>query len=213
MNPVLVRKIREMRNISAETLASELGMHISNYTKFENGSRDISEDKLTELAAVLKCSGDLLTRCPVLYSIHDLLYYVKKLVFESLGKCQIEKGANGYLIHVTDETALFYVNEFREQKFNFVQGKLSEEEFINWLLQKPTMLREYEFPSEKWKEIREKCELKNPDTDAKLMKGLDAGFAYYLLFEDGARVPYRKILVEIAEVWVQVQSSCLTMYI
>ena len=51
-----IRKMRELRNLTQEYMASELGITQAGYSKIESGATDIAFSKIEEIAAILKVS-------------------------------------------------------------------------------------------------------------------------------------------------------------
>jgi transcriptional regulator with XRE-family HTH domain len=52
-----IRKIRESKDLKRETVADELGINHSSYSKIERGETDPSASRLLEIARVLKVSA------------------------------------------------------------------------------------------------------------------------------------------------------------
>ncbi len=53
-----IRKIREERSIKQQEIADLIGMHRSNYSKIENGQREISVEALTKIARLFNLTVD-----------------------------------------------------------------------------------------------------------------------------------------------------------
>ena len=49
-----IKKLRELKNITREMLASDLKMSLSNYSKIERGEIDLTISRLYEIASVLE---------------------------------------------------------------------------------------------------------------------------------------------------------------
>jgi transcriptional regulator with XRE-family HTH domain len=49
-----IKKLRELKNITREQLASDLNMSLSNYSKIERSEIDITISRLTEIAKLLE---------------------------------------------------------------------------------------------------------------------------------------------------------------
>ena len=57
---IKLREYRKKRNLTAEQLASALGVSIATYYKYENGERKLTADTLCKIAKVLDVSVDVL---------------------------------------------------------------------------------------------------------------------------------------------------------
>src|SRR5689334_14580122 len=53
-----IKKIRELRNLTQEYMANQLGMSQAGYSKIENGTNDVTFSKIEEIAAILKVSPE-----------------------------------------------------------------------------------------------------------------------------------------------------------
>jgi transcriptional regulator with XRE-family HTH domain len=51
-----IKKFRDLRSITRESMASELGMSLSGYSKLERGEVDITLSKVQRIAQILKVS-------------------------------------------------------------------------------------------------------------------------------------------------------------
>ena len=66
-----IKKIRELKNITREYVAGELGMSTSGYGKIERGEVDLNVSKLIEIANVLDISVDFIFRFDVDQLLND----------------------------------------------------------------------------------------------------------------------------------------------
>lgn len=53
-----IKKVRELRNLTQEHVATQLGMTQAGYSKIENGQTDITYTKIKEIAKVLDVSPE-----------------------------------------------------------------------------------------------------------------------------------------------------------
>jgi transcriptional regulator with XRE-family HTH domain len=55
-----IRKLRELRDLTQEYLAEELGMSVSGYSRIERDEVRLSSDKLLKIAAILGVSAEMI---------------------------------------------------------------------------------------------------------------------------------------------------------
>lgn len=71
-----IRKLRELKNLTQEHLAEELGMSVSGYSRIERDEVKLSSDKLVKISEVLGISLD------------DLMRFDESLIFQHHGTVQ-----------------------------------------------------------------------------------------------------------------------------
>ena len=71
-----IRKLRELKNLTQEHLAEELGMSVSGYSRIERDEVKLSSDKLVKISEVLGISLD------------DLMRFDETLIFQNNGEHQ-----------------------------------------------------------------------------------------------------------------------------
>jgi transcriptional regulator with XRE-family HTH domain len=68
-----IRKIRELKGITRERIASELGLSASGYAKIERGESDISLTKLEKIATILGVDINTLINAESQYHIENIV--------------------------------------------------------------------------------------------------------------------------------------------
>lgn len=71
-----IRKLRELKNLTQEHLAGELGMSVSGYSRIERDEVKLSSDKLVKISEVLGISLD------------DLMKFDESFIFQNHGTLQ-----------------------------------------------------------------------------------------------------------------------------
>ncbi len=67
-----IRKLRELKNLKQETMADQLGISQSSYSKMEKDETEISSERLEQIAKVLDIS------------VQDILSFDEKMIFNFL---------------------------------------------------------------------------------------------------------------------------------
>lgn len=89
-----IRKIREFRGIKQETIANELGLSISGYSKIERGETQITLDRLELISKILEVK------------VIDLLQFDEKNIFniETMNNSAIRDIVNNYTLSEKEKT-------------------------------------------------------------------------------------------------------------
>lgn len=102
-----IRNIRELKNLTQEYMASQLGMTQAGYSKIESGTSQVNYSKLTEIAKTLDVN------------IEDILAFDSQKYFNSFNNV---KGSNNgsVTIHVEDNK----MKQLYEDKIELLQKLL-----------------------------------------------------------------------------------------
>lgn len=98
-----IKKLRELKNLTQEFMAHELGLNQSAYSKLETGAVDISFSKLEKIATIFQMK------------IEDIMSFNEQLVFNVMNN---ETG-NGLVINntnLTENEKLLYENQINSLK-------------------------------------------------------------------------------------------------
>ncbi|WP_349677723.1 MULTISPECIES: helix-turn-helix transcriptional regulator [unclassified Flavobacterium] len=79
-----IKKLRELKDLTQEYMAQELGLNQSAYSKIESGASDVSFSKLEKIATVLGLK------------LEDILSFNEQLVFNVMNN---QNGQNGLVIN------------------------------------------------------------------------------------------------------------------
>jgi len=89
-----IKKIRELRNLTQEYMASELNMSQQNYSRLEQDSTDLSYKRLEQIAEILKVK------------IEDIAGFDDQVVFNNFNSSV--KNQIGYSSGISEEVKALY---------------------------------------------------------------------------------------------------------
>ena len=96
-----IKKFRELKSITRETMAAELGMSLSGYSKLERGEVDITLSKIQRLTQIL---------C---VSLEQLLNFEASQIFNASNSQEV-KGVHGKVIN-------FYGDDYKEKYIKMLE--------------------------------------------------------------------------------------------
>jgi transcriptional regulator with XRE-family HTH domain len=108
MNEVFenIRKFRELKSITRETLADELGMSLSGYSKLERGEVEITLSRINKIAQILEVS------------LEQLLNFDASQVFNVSNNQQVQGlGSKANVIN-------YYGDDYREKYIHLLEQEL-----------------------------------------------------------------------------------------
>jgi transcriptional regulator with XRE-family HTH domain len=114
-----IKKLRELKNLTQEFMANELGLNQSAYSKLESGSTEISYSKLEKVASVLGIS------------IEDITKFDEQMVFNIMNN---QNGQNGYIVN--QSTPNDTERELYERQIATLQ---EENKYLKMMLEKVLM--------------------------------------------------------------------------
>jgi transcriptional regulator with XRE-family HTH domain len=98
-----IKKLRELKDLTQEYMAQELGLNQSAYSKIESGASDVSYSKLEKIATVLGLK------------LEDILSFNEQMVFNVINN---QNGQNGLVINnsVSENEKGLYVSQISSLK-------------------------------------------------------------------------------------------------
>ena len=111
-----IKKLRELKNLTQEFMATELGLNQSAYSKLESGATEISYSKLEKVATVLGVSTE------------DIAKFDEQMVFNIMNN---QHGQNGYIVNQSAPTDI--ERELYERQIITLQ---EENKYLKMMLEK-----------------------------------------------------------------------------
>ena len=98
-----IKKLRELKNLTQEHMATALGMNQSAYSKIESGASDVSYTKLEKIASILELK------------LEDVLSFNEQMVFNVMNNLN---GQNGLVINnsISENEKALYVEQINSLK-------------------------------------------------------------------------------------------------
>lgn len=126
-----IRAIRSRKNMSAKRLGELVGVNESAIRNYENGTRNVADDKLAQIADKLEVPKETLVDRQInSYAdvIHILFELSEIFEFTPIALPQEPK----YVVSTRDEVLQRALEMWFEKRRQWEQGKISPEEFQNW---------------------------------------------------------------------------------
>lgn len=101
-----IKRLRELKSITREAMASDLGMSLSGYSKLERGEVDITLSKVYKIAEILKVS------------IEQLLNFDATQIFNVSNNNQVQ----GLGAHA--ETMNFFGDDYKEKYIKMLEAEV-----------------------------------------------------------------------------------------
>ena len=101
-----IKKFRELKSITRETMAADLGMSLSGYSKLERGEVDLTLSRVHKIAQILEVSFE------------QLLNFDPKQIFNDSKNKEEEKGANNSDFKVST------MIDYREKYIQLLENEL-----------------------------------------------------------------------------------------
>lgn len=101
-----IKKFRELRNITRESMAADLGMSLSGYSKLERGEVDITSSKIYKISAILNVSPE------------QLLNFDASQIFNVSNNEQVQ----GLGAHA--DTMNFYGDDYKERYIKMLEAEV-----------------------------------------------------------------------------------------
>jgi transcriptional regulator with XRE-family HTH domain len=101
-----IKKFRELKNVTRETIAAELGMSLSGYSKLERGEVDITISKIYKISDILSVSPE------------QLLNFDASQIFNVSNNAQVQ----GLGAHA--DTMNFYGDDYKEKYIKMLEGEV-----------------------------------------------------------------------------------------
>lgn len=101
-----IKRFRELKNITREFIAAELGMSLSGYSKLERGEVDITVSKIYKIAEILNVS------------VEQILNFDASQIFNVSHNAQVQ----GLGAHA--ETMNFYGDDFKEKYIKMLEAEV-----------------------------------------------------------------------------------------
>jgi transcriptional regulator with XRE-family HTH domain len=104
-----IKKLRELKNLTQEHMATALGMNQSAYSKIESGASDVSFTKLEKIASVLGLK------------LEDVLSFNEQMVFNVMNN----QTGNGLVINnsISENEKVLYIEQINSLKEEVVHLK------------------------------------------------------------------------------------------
>jgi transcriptional regulator with XRE-family HTH domain len=101
-----IKKFRELKNITRESIAAELGMSLSGYSKLERGEVDITISKIYKISDILSVSPE------------QLLNFDASQIFNVSNNAQVQ----GLGAHA--DTMNFYGDDYKEKYIKMLEAEV-----------------------------------------------------------------------------------------
>lgn len=95
-----IKKIRELKDLTQEFMASELGLNQSAYSKIESGTSDVAYSKLEKIASVFGMK------------VEDIVGFNEQMVFNVMNN---QNGQNGLVINNNTPASDSDINLYEKQ--------------------------------------------------------------------------------------------------
>lgn len=103
-----IKKFRDLKSITRETMAAELGMSVSGYSKIERGEVDLTLSKIQRIAIILSVSFE------------QLLNFDSSQIFNISHNHQVQ----GLGSHA--DTINFFEDDYREKYIKMLEGEVEQ---------------------------------------------------------------------------------------
>lgn len=114
-----IRKIRELRDITQDSMAKQLGMTQQNYSELEKGKVGISEERLEQITKILGLNGDGIDK------------FDEKIIFNNTN-CTFSDNAH----NMTNGDFKTFLDEIKKPYQSLIEQLQQENIFLKSLLEK-----------------------------------------------------------------------------